>query len=70
MAKQQNRDANVGDLGREFLDLCCDVGLLFLNGRTPSEESGEFTRLPNKGITLSIILLAHLQFGKLLHTLK
>jgi len=60
MAKQQNRDANVGNWGRKLLDLCCDAKLLILNGRTPSNESREFTCLANGGATLSIILLAHL----------
>ncbi len=49
VVKQQNHDANVSDWGRELLDLCCDVGLLILNGWTPSDESGEFTCLANGG---------------------
>jgi len=49
VATQQNRDASVGGWGRELLDLCYDVGLLILNGRTPSDESGEFTCLANEG---------------------
>jgi hypothetical protein len=66
VAKRQNRDASVNGWGHELLDLCCDAGLLVFNGRTPGDESGEFTCLSNGGITLSIILLAHMQFGKLL----
>jgi len=31
------------------LDLCCDVGLLILNGRTLGDELGEFTCLANGG---------------------
>ncbi len=49
MARRQNRDANVSSWGRELLDICCDVGLLILNGRTPSDESREFTCLANGG---------------------
>jgi hypothetical protein len=60
MAKRQNCNANVGGWGHEFLDLCCDVGLLILNGQTPVDESREFTCLANEGVTLSIILFAHL----------
>ncbi len=53
----------------ELLDLCYDVGLLILNGQTPSDESREFTYLANGGCNIvDYILLAHLQFGKLLHT--
>jgi hypothetical protein len=47
--KRQNRDANVSGWGRELLDLCCDAGLLVLNGRTPGDELGEFTCLVNGG---------------------
>jgi len=49
MAKQQNRDASVGGWGRELLHLCCDARLFILNGRTPGDESGEFTCLANGG---------------------
>jgi hypothetical protein len=46
---QQNRDASVGGWGREILDLCCDTGLLILNGRTPGDQSREVTYLANGG---------------------
>jgi hypothetical protein len=49
MAKRQNRDANVGSWSHELLDLCCDAGLLILNGRTPGDELREFTCLANGG---------------------
>jgi hypothetical protein len=49
MSKRQNRDASVSGWGRKLLDLCYDVGLLILNGRTPSDELGEFTCLANGG---------------------
>ncbi len=49
VTKRQNRDASVSGWGRELLDLCCDVGLLILNGRTLSDELGEFTCLANGG---------------------
>ncbi len=49
VAKRQNCDANVGGWGREYLDLCCDTGLLILNDRTPNDESREFTCLVNGG---------------------
>jgi hypothetical protein len=49
VATQQNRDASVGGWGREFLDLCCDARLLIFNGRTPGDQSGEFTFLTNGG---------------------
>ncbi len=49
VATRQNRDASVGGWGRELLDLCCDIGLLILNGRTSSDEPGEFTCLVNGG---------------------
>ncbi len=68
MAKGQNHDVNVSGWGYKLLDLCCDAGLLIFNGRTFGDESGEFICLENGGGTLSTILLAHLQFGKLLHT--
>jgi hypothetical protein len=39
------------------LDLCCDVGLLIPNGRTPSDKSGEFICLANgKCIILNYIV--------------
>ncbi len=44
-----NRDANVGGWGHKLSDLCCDIGLLILNGRTPDDESREFTCLANGG---------------------
>jgi len=46
---RQNRDANVGSWSCKLLDLCCDTGLLILNGRTPGDQSGEFTCLANRG---------------------
>jgi len=49
VATRQNRDASVSGWGCEFLDLCCDVGLLIFNGRTPGDKSGEFTCLANGG---------------------
>jgi hypothetical protein len=49
VTKRQNRDANVSGWGRKLLDLCCDAGLLILNGRTPSDKLGEFTCLANGG---------------------
>jgi hypothetical protein len=49
VATRQNRDASVGGWGHELLDLCCDTGLLILNGRTPGDQSGEFTCLANGG---------------------
>jgi hypothetical protein len=49
VATRQNRDASVGGWGREFLNLCCDARLLILNGRTPGDQSGEFTCLANGG---------------------
>ncbi len=47
VAKRQNRDVSIGGWGCEILDLCCDVGLLIFNGRTPGDELGEFTCLAN-----------------------
>jgi hypothetical protein len=70
VAKRQNCDASIGGWGRELLDLCCDTRLFILNGQTLGDESREFTCLAMGGASLSIILLAHLQFGKLLHTLR
>jgi hypothetical protein len=49
VVKRQNRNAIIGGWGHEFLDLCCDVGLLILNGRMPGDESREFTCLVNGG---------------------
>jgi hypothetical protein len=49
VAKRQNRNTSVGGWGHELLDLCCDVGLFILNGRTPSDESRDFTCLANGG---------------------
>ncbi len=40
VAKRQNRDANVGGWGCELVDLCCDAGLLILNGRKPGTNQG------------------------------
>ncbi len=34
------------------MDLCCDAGLLILNGRTPGDESGEFICLANGGCSI------------------
>ncbi len=70
MAKQQNRDVSVGGWGYELLDLCYDVRLLIFNGRTPGDESKSSLTWQMGGTTLLIILLAHLQFGKLLHILR
>ncbi len=49
MTKRQNRDASVSSWGDELLNLCCDTGLLILNGRTPGDELGEFICLANGG---------------------
>jgi hypothetical protein len=49
VAKRQNRNANVGNFGHELLDLCCDIGLLILIGRTTGDELGEFICLANGG---------------------
>jgi hypothetical protein len=49
VAKRQNRNTSVGGWGRELLDLCCDAGLLILNGRTLSDELREFICLENGG---------------------
>jgi hypothetical protein len=49
VSKRHNRDASVNGWGRELLDLCCDAGLLILNGRTPGHELKEFTCLANGG---------------------
>jgi hypothetical protein len=49
VTKRQNHDASVSGWGCELLNLCCDVGLLILNGRTPGDELGEFTCLANGG---------------------
>ncbi len=70
VAKRKNRDTSVGGWGCELLDLCYDAKLLILNGQTPNDESGEFTCWQMGGVTLSIILLAHLEFDKLLHTFR
>ncbi len=49
VATRQNRDVSVGGWGCELLNLCCDARLLILNGRTPVDQSGEFTYLANGG---------------------
>jgi hypothetical protein len=49
VAKRQNCDASVNGWGRELLNLCCDIKLLILNGRTLIDESGEFICLANGG---------------------
>ncbi len=49
MATRQNCDDTVGGWGCELLDLCCDIRLFILNGRTPSDQSREFTCLANGG---------------------
>jgi hypothetical protein len=49
VTNRQNRDANVSGWGRELLNLCCDAGLLILNGQTPGDELREFTCLANGG---------------------
>jgi len=38
VVSRQNRDVSVGSWGHELLDLCCDTGLLILNGRTPGDK--------------------------------
>jgi hypothetical protein len=60
VVKQQNCDASVGGWGCELLDLCCDIGLLILNGRTPMTNQGSSLAWQMGGTTLSIILLVHL----------
>ncbi len=52
VTKRQNHDASVSGWGRKFLDLCYDVGLLILNGRTPGDELREFTCLANGGCNI------------------
>jgi hypothetical protein len=49
VTKRQNHDISVNDYDRELLDLCCDAGLLILNGQTLGDELGEFTCLANGG---------------------
>jgi hypothetical protein len=49
VTKRQNREARVSDWGHELLDLCCDIGLFSLNGRTPSDKLREFICLANGG---------------------
>jgi hypothetical protein len=49
VTKRQNCDANVSSWGRELLNLCCDVGLFILNGRTSGDKLREFTCLANGG---------------------
>ncbi len=49
VTKRQNHDASVSDWGHKLLDLCCDTGLLILNGRTSGGKLGEFTCLANGG---------------------
>jgi hypothetical protein len=60
VAKRQNHNVNVGGWGCELLDLCCNAGLLILNGRTPGDKSREFICLANGGLTLLIILVVQL----------
>ncbi len=50
MVKCQNHDNSVGGWGCELLNLCCDAGLLILNGRTLGDKSREFTCLANGGL--------------------
>jgi hypothetical protein len=49
VATRQNYDASVYGWGHELLDLCCDTGLLILNGRTFGDQLEEFTCLANGG---------------------
>jgi len=49
VATRQNRDVSVGGWGCELLNLCCDARLFILNGRTPGDQSREFTYLANGG---------------------
>ncbi len=49
VTKRQNRDASVSGWGCELLNLCYDVRLFILNGRTPGDELREFTCLANGG---------------------
>ncbi len=68
VAMRQNRDASVGDWGRELLDLCCDARLLILNGRTPGDKSGEFTCLANGGrSTVNYIIGSHAVWQTVTH---
>jgi len=49
VVKRQNHNTSVGGWDRKLLDLCCDAGLLILNGWTPGDESRKFTCLANGG---------------------
>jgi hypothetical protein len=49
MVKRQNHNASVGGWGHKLLELCCDVRLFILNGRTLGDEYGEFICLANEG---------------------
>ncbi len=49
VAKRQNRDTSIGGWAYELLDLCHDARLFIFSGRTPGDESREFTCLENGG---------------------
>jgi hypothetical protein len=49
MPKRKNCDVSVGGWGCKLLNLCCDTGLLILNGRMPSDKLRQFTCLANGG---------------------
>ncbi len=68
VAKRQNPNASIDSWGHELLDLCCDARLLILNGRTPGDESREFTCLANGGCSTVDYIVGLPAFGKLLHT--
>ncbi len=68
VATRQNCDASVGGWGRELLNLCYDVGLLIFNGRTPGDESREFTCFGKWGrSTVNYIVGSHVVWQATTH---
>jgi hypothetical protein len=70
MAKRQNRDASVGGWGREIWTYVVTLGCSSSMVEHLVMNQGSSLAWQMGGIALSIILLAHLQFGKLLHNLR
>ena len=61
-----NMDRTIDSYGRKLLDLCCNTGLLIVNGRLYNDRTGEFTCCSNNGLSTVDYLLTSYECFSLL----
>ncbi|KAK6178495.1 hypothetical protein SNE40_013279 [Patella caerulea] len=62
---RQNCDKHVNPFGKCLIEMCCEYNLLILNGRSPSDPSGNYTYLSAGGSsTIDYILVSNSLFCK------